>query len=156
LRDESTRLSVLKAIYASLKPNGTFVFEMGGHGNVPEVHTALLSALIHNGVTVAQARESSPWFFPSDTWMRKVLEDVGFRIEKLEVEYRPTKLTSGVNGGLEGWVRLMGAQMLDILDDDHRDSAVRETCQLLETIITREDSTQWLGYVRLRGIAIKN
>ena len=127
---------------------------MGGHGNVPEVHTALLSALV-NGATLTQARESSPWFFPSETWMRKVLEDLGFHIEILEIEYRPTKLTRGVSGGLEGWVRLMGAQMLDILDEGRRDSAVRETCQLLETIITREDGTQWLGYVRLRGIAIK-
>src|SRR5438046_1054339 len=102
LRDESTRLSVLRAIYNSLRSKGTFVFEMGGHGNVPEVHTALLSALVNNGATLTQARESSPWFFPSETWMRKVLEDLGFHIEILEIEYRPTKLTRGVSGGLEG------------------------------------------------------
>ncbi|KAL1958716.1 hypothetical protein VTO42DRAFT_3835 [Malbranchea cinnamomea] len=157
LRDETTRLQTLQAIHKSLKPNGTFVFEMGGHGNVPEVHTALLSALIHQGgKSLEEARKASPWFFPSEARMRAMLESVGFRVEKLEIEYRPTKLTDDENGGIHGWVRLMGASMLHSLEDERQEAAVKEVCDLLETIITREeDGSKWLGYVRLRGIAIK-
>ncbi|PGH18177.1 hypothetical protein AJ80_04564 [Polytolypa hystricis UAMH7299] len=155
LRDETTRLNVLRSIHASLKQGGTFVFEMGGHGNVAEVHGALIAALLHHGVPVDEARKASPWFFPSDTWMRQTLENIGFQIEKLELEYRPTKLTTEQNGGIEGWVRLMGAQMFEALDEEQRDKAVKEVCQVLETIITKEDGSKWLGYVRLRGVAVR-
>lgn len=94
--------------------------------------------------------------------MRSALEKVGFRdIEKLEIEYRPTKLTAEQkdgSGGVEGWLRLMGAQMLDVLDSEEaRDAAVKEACELLETIVTREeDGSKWFGYVRLRGVARKS
>lgn len=40
--------------------------------------------------------------------MKNALEAVGFQVEKVEIEYRP-------NGGLEDWIRLMGAQFLGIL-----------------------------------------
>lgn len=157
LKDGTTRLPVLQAIHKSLKPSGSFVFEMGCHGNCSEVHTALLSALVHQGGrSIEEAREASPWFFPSEDWMRKTLESIGFSIDKLEVEYRPTKLTTNESGGIEGWVRLMAASMLEKLDEHRKESAVRETCDLLESIITRdEDGSKWLGYVRLRGVAIK-
>ncbi|GAD96972.1 hypothetical protein PVAR5_5640 [Paecilomyces variotii No. 5] len=157
LRDESTRISALRGIYAALKSGGSFVFEMGGHGNVAEVATAIMSALVHRGVSIEKARESNPWFFPSDTWMKQTLESIGFEVEKIELEYRPTKLTTAANGGLEGWVKLMGAQMLDVLPEEERSSAVKEVCEVLQTAVTRaEDGSQWLGYVRLRGIAKKN
>ncbi|KAK2748329.1 hypothetical protein FQN57_000987 [Myotisia sp. PD_48] len=157
LRDETTRISVLKAIYDCLAPTGSFVFEMGGHGNVSEVHTALLAAVVQQGVSIQEARKASPWFFPSDTWMRKTLEDIGFHVDKLEVEYRPTQLTTDVNGGIEGWVRLMGASMLEILEPGRREAAIKQTCALLESTITREeDGSQWLGYVRLRGVVMKS
>jgi hypothetical protein len=130
---------------------------MGGAGNVAEVHTALISALVHRGLSFHQARESSPWFFPSDLWMRETLEDIGFIVQILEVEYRPTRLTTGDAGGLRGWIKLMGASMLEVVDDDcQREAAVDEVCEVLSAIVTRiEDDSQWLGYVRLRGVATK-
>ncbi|OJD13047.1 hypothetical protein AJ78_06439 [Emergomyces pasteurianus Ep9510] len=156
LKDASTRVGVLEAIYSCLKPNGVFVFEMGGHGNVPEANTALLAAVMHQGSTIQQARAANPWFFPSEAWMRTTLEKIGFHVEKLEVEYRPTKLTTDENGGIAGWVRLMGSEMLDIVKADGREAAIEEVCQLLETVITREeDGSKWLGYVRLRGVAVR-
>ena len=88
--------------------------------------------------------------------MRQTLEDIGFQVEILEVEYRATRLTSGENGGLKGWLKLMGASMLETLDDQtKREAAVAEACEILSTVITREDGSQWLGYVRLRGVARK-
>ncbi|BDD64388.1 hypothetical protein MPDQ_001655 [Monascus purpureus] len=156
LRDPSTRQSTINAIHACLKPGGSFVFEMGGHGNVPEVHAALIYALVRRGVPVHKAREAGPWFFASETWMRNALQKAGFKVEKLEVEYRPTKLTTDASGGLAGWVRLMGAQFLELLDPVQREDSVREICEVLRSVVTREeDGSQWLGYVRLRGIATR-
>lgn len=147
-------MSTLRAIHGCLKPNGSFVFEMGGHGNVPEAVTSLSFALLQQGVSIEKVREVNPWFFPSEVWMRSALESVGFEVEKIETEYRPTKLTSAANGGLAGWVRLMGAQFLEILPPEKQEAAVQQICDVLQTVVTREeDGSQWLGYVRLRGVA---
>ena len=152
LRDASTRTSVFRAAFRALKPGGELVFEMGGAGNVAEVHAALLAAVVHQGVGIEAAREASPWFFPSEELMKKILGEVGFIVEKSELEYRPTRLTTEKEGGIEGWARLMGAQILDVLPSpDQREAAVREVCDVLKTILTHEeDGSMWLGYVRLR------
>ena len=132
------------------------MFEMGGHGNVAEVMTALIYTLVQKGIPVEKAKEANPWFFPSETWMKDALETVGFQVDKVETEYRPTKLTSAVNGGLAGWIRLMGAQFLELLDEEKQGEAVKQNCEVLEPVVTRvEDGSQWLGYVRLRGVARK-
>ncbi|KAL2041577.1 hypothetical protein N7G274_005959 [Stereocaulon virgatum] len=153
LRDPSTRMSVLRGAYQALQPGGNFVFEMGAAGNVADVHTALLAALVHQGVSMEHAREACPWYFPSEQLMKNMLEEVGFKVEKSALFYRPTELT----GGLESWVRLMGAQFLDLLPtNEKKEAVVKEVCEVLKTVLTHEESgTMWLGYVRLRVTARK-
>lgn len=157
LRDASTRMSVLRGVHRVLKPGGTIVFEMGGAGNVAEAHTALLAALVHQGVGIEKAREACPWYFPSEKLMGEMLKEVGFVVEKSELEYRPTRLTTGREGGLEGWARLMGAQFLEALGEvGKREAVVREVCDVLKSVLTHEeDGSMWLGYVRLRVLARK-
>ena len=160
LREEGSRVSVLRAAYKALKPGGTFVFEMGGAGNVAEVHAALILVTArYAGISVAEARDSSPWFFPSDTRMEEMLREVGFEVLRCELEYRATKLEekSGEEGGVEGWVRLMGCIFLDIIEDkEKREDAIRDVCESLRGICGREeDGSEWLGYVRLRAEAKK-
>ncbi len=157
LRDSDARMSVLRAAYKALRPGGFFVFEMGGAGNVAEIHSALLAAVVHQGLTIEAARNASPWFFPSEQLMRQMLEEVGFDVEKSELEYRPTKATAEKDGGLEGWVRLMGANFLEALtSSEKKEAAVAEVCGVLKSVMTHEeDGSMWLGYVRLRVIAKK-
>jgi len=153
LHDTSTRLNTIKAVFSSLKAGGTFVFEAGGAGNVAEVHSALISALHHHGLSIEDARQASPWYFPSEAEMASLLKQAGFEVEKLELEYRPTKLNEGEGGGLEGWVRLMGASMIERVGQGDREAVVSEICDTLKGIVGREDGSQWLGYVRIRGVA---
>jgi len=161
LRQESTRMSFFSDIFSLLKPGGSFVFEMGGAGNVAEVHAVLVSVLCHHcNIPMEKIKEADPWFFPSDVWMRGTLEKAGFEVKVAELEYRPTKATpssSDGSGGLEGWVRLMGAQFLDLVEKgEARDDVVKQVCAALEDVITRvEDGSQWLGYVRLRAVGRK-
>jgi len=157
LRDASTRLAVLRSAFRALKSGGKFAFEMGGAGNVAEVHAALLAAVVHQDASIEQAREASPWFFPSEELMKGMLEGVGFEIEESELEYRPTPLTTEKEGGLEGWTRLMGAQILEVLaEEKKREAAVKEVFEVLKTIMMHEeDGNMWLGYVRLRVLARK-
>lgn len=156
LRDATTRQAVIKNCFDLLMPNGTFVFEMGGAGNCAEVHVALISALVHHGVTIEKAREACPWFFPSEYLMRRILESEGFRVEKAEVQYRPTKMTTEEGGGLGGWIRLHGDSFLQVLRPELRDEVVEEVSEALRSAITREeDGSMWIGYVRLRMLARK-
>ena len=130
---------------------------MGGAGNCAEVHGVLISALVHHGRSLEQARDAVPWFFPSAKWMCNTLKDLGFEVVLVESEYRPTELTTAGSSktGLEGWIRLFGASMLETLDtEEKRNSAVREACEALESAVTwEEDGREHLGYVRLRAVA---
>lgn len=90
--------------------------------------------------------------------MRGALEAAGLEVLVLEAEYRPTRLTAETvdgKGGMEGWVRLMGARFLERLPEGERDEAVRWVLEVLEGICRREDGSWWIGYVRLRGVAVK-
>lgn len=163
LRDPATREDVFRNAFRALEGGGQgrLVFEMGGHGNVAEVQAALLGALVHQGpLSIEAAREASPWFFPSPTYMERLLKGVGFEVETCELEYRPTKLNAeneDGSGGLEGWVRLMGAQFLEAVDgEEKREAVVKEVCEVLKTVLERvEDGSMWIGYVRLRVVARK-
>ncbi|GAB7364408.1 hypothetical protein MBLNU230_g4951t1 [Neophaeotheca triangularis] len=160
LRNPATRHQTLQTFHSLLRPQGRLVFEMGGAGNVAETHSALIAGLVAHGVPLARAREASPWFFPSEPWMRKVLGELGFEIEVAETEYRPTKLMhrgEDGEGGLEGWVRLMGAEFLAVLEGEElRERVVGWVCGVLESVVRREeDGSMWLGYVRLRVVARK-
>ena len=164
LRDEKTRAETLRGCYEALRPGGVFVFEMGGAGNVAEMHTAFVSALLHHtSCSVQQARDVSPWFFPDVKEMRWLLEGAGFTVDErsLELEYRPTKMETRPDGtpNVEGWVRLMGRQFLDRAQDEGKEEeVVREVCAVVETqgICGRADGRGEMGYVRLRGLVRKN
>lgn len=159
LREPSTRAAFFENVHKALRPGGKFVFEMGGKGNVAEIHTASTAALLHAGVPLERAREASPWFFPSTTWMSAALEAAGFEVETCETEYRPSLLTADKqdgSGGILGWARLMCAQFLEAAPEEKRDQVLREICDVIETVITREeDGSRYLGYVRLRAVAKK-
>ena len=157
LRDPITRHSVLESCFNLLEPKGTFVFEMGGAGNVAEAHGALISALVHHGIPIKEAREACPWFFPSENLIRQMVELAGFKVERSELQYRPTKLTEGEGGGLDGWIRLHGDGFLGLTKSTgDRESVVKEVCQSLQSVMTHEeDGSMWIGYVRLRILARK-
>jgi SAM-dependent methyltransferase len=161
LRDAQYRSEALKGCFNALKPGGQFVFEMGGAGNVAELHGTLIGALAHHtDLSMAEAADVSPWFFPDVTEMVELLKKAGFDVKAsdLELEYRPTNAEMGEDGkpNLEGWVRLMGKQFLDRAKDfGKEDQVVREVCELvgLHGIGGRANGTLQMGYVRLRGVA---
>jgi hypothetical protein len=77
----------------------------------------------------------------------------GWKVERMEREYRPTKADEG---GIEGWVRLMGKQLFDVVSDEgEREECIKEACEILKTICASPGGGDWIGYVRLRGLARK-
>lgn len=79
LRDPKTRSNTTKGCFEALKPGGLLVNESGALANMAEVHSAIISGLVTQGIPVEQARETSPWWFPSQQVMKELVEGVGFK-----------------------------------------------------------------------------
>jgi len=137
----------------ALAPGGTFVFEMGGLGNVSEIRAALLSA-VGRRVGLARAQEADPWFFPDEEWVRDVMENKvgGWKVEKAEREWRPTKAD---RSGVEGWVRLMAKQFFEVVPEGEREECIREVVDVLEVVCRQPGGGHMYSYVRLRVVARK-
>jgi hypothetical protein len=118
------------------------------------VRTSILS-VIGRRVGFEKAREADPWFFPDEAWITKTMEETvgGFKIKKIEREYRPTNADAG---GVEGWLRLMGKQFLSAVEDEgEREECVKEVCAILKTVWASPGGGDWFGYVRLRAVVHK-
>jgi len=77
----------------------------------------------------------------------------GWKVEELEREYRPTKADKG---GVRGWVELMGKQFFDALEEDVREEAVGEVCELVKgSCASPGGGGDYFGNVRLRAIVRK-
>jgi hypothetical protein len=91
-------------------------------------------SIIGRKIGYEKAREIDSWFFLDEIWMTKMMEETvgSFKIEKIEKEFRPTKAD---DGRVEGWVRLMGKQFLDAIEDKkEREECVKEICEILKTV----------------------
>ncbi|KAF5518699.1 putative methyltransferase [Colletotrichum aenigma] len=133
LRPPGAQIPVFTAVRDALLPGAPLVLEMGGLGCVCEMRTALLMA-VSRRVGIDKAKEVDPWFFPDEAWLTNALENEvgGWKVEKIEREWRPTIAD---RGGVEGWCRLMGKELLDAVEDgEEREKCVREVADVLEHI----------------------
>jgi hypothetical protein len=76
----------LQRVYTALLPNGRFVVEMGGHGNI--------AALITIGRSDLLATEAALNYFPTPAQYRARLE------QAIALHHRPTRLNER---GVRGW-----------------------------------------------------
>lgn len=151
LREESSRQPFFEAVHAALAPGGVFAFEMGGLGNVSEMRTALLMAASRR-VGLEAAKAADPWFFGDEDWAKSGLEKAGFRVEKVEREWRPT---TADKGGVEGWLRLFGSHIIEAVPEDQREAAIKEAAEVLREVCKKPDGGEMVSYVRLRALATK-
>ena len=136
---------VLRGVRRALRPGGRFVAELGGHGNVAAIYTALLAVFARRGVDLAPHL----LFFPTADEYQSLLQDHGFRVESIALIPRPTPLPTG----MRGWLNTFASGFLAMLPPPERAAAVEETEQLLRpTLCDARD--QWTAdYVRLRFAA---
>ncbi|EXF74136.1 methyltransferase [Colletotrichum fioriniae PJ7] len=155
LRPPGSHIPVFTAIRDALTPGGTFALEMGGLGNVAEMRTAIVMAVARR-VGIDKAVAVDPWFFPDEAWLKTVLEEEvgGWEVLKVEREWRPT---TADKGGVEGWVRLMGKELLDAVPEEggQREEAVREIVEVLRHVCRIPGDGEMISYVRLRCLARK-
>ncbi|KAJ6260745.1 hypothetical protein Dda_4974 [Drechslerella dactyloides] len=151
LRDEGTRHSVIAGVHDCLKNGGRFVAEMGGFGNIAELHTALTASLHHHGVSLENIKKANPWWFPSEVEMRTLLESAGFDVQVIETEWRPTELP----GGVGDWFSMFAVRLLELVEEGRRSSVVDMASRMVEGAARRGDGVWVAGYVRLRWVAVK-
>ncbi len=142
----------LTRIRQALKPGARFVAEMGGHGNIAAIRTALSAALAHFGIDAEAAAAS---FFPSATLYRSMLQQAGFHVESIDLHPRPTALPRG-SAGMENWLNTFRNGVLDRLDPCHRAEAVARTLHLLRPILSDSTGNWTADYVRLRFHATRS
>ncbi|MEZ5142897.1 MAG: methyltransferase domain-containing protein [Acidimicrobiales bacterium] len=137
---------VLRRVARALHPGGRFVAELGGHGCVAAVATALSAVLARRGIDAADV---SPWYFPTVDDYGARLVAAGFAVDTIELIPRPTPLP----GDVSDWIATFGKVFLAALPADEREAATSEAVVLLRPWLC-DDRGRWTAdYIRLRFAA---
>lgn len=138
---------MLEQVHRVLKPEGRFVAEMGGHGNIASIQVALRAVLERHGFG---DREEGTNYFPTVDSYTARLKRHGFHVEQMALIPRPTKLPES---GMEGWLRTFRSGVLQGLPEGVRERVVKETAELLAPTLRDEAGSWTADYVRLRFVA---
>ena len=146
--------AMLAGVHRALRPGGRFVAEMGGHGNIAAIRTALQAALAPFHID-AEATAAS--FFPSPDLYRRLLEAANFTVHSIDLIPRPTPLPNG----MESWLNTFRNGVLDCLNspaysENARATALANTIALLKPVLCDADGNWTADYVRLRFHATAN
>jgi trans-aconitate methyltransferase len=142
----SGQQAMLAGVHRALRPGNPkarFVAEMGGHGNIAAIRTALQATLAPFHI---DAETTAASFYPSPALYRRLLEAAGFTIQSIDLIPRPTPLPNG----MESWLTTFRNGVLDHLNPTDRAQVVANTIALLEPILRDADGNWIADYVRLR------
>jgi trans-aconitate methyltransferase len=140
--------AVIAGVWRALKPGGRFVGEMGGHGNVHLIMTALVAALDRRGL---DGRAAVPWYFPTPDEYRGLLEAQGFRVRAIDLIPRPTPLP----GDIVGWLETFAENFTRQVPAAERAGFLNEVAAALRPHLCSADGAWTADYVRLRFAADK-
>ena len=148
--------AMLAGIHRALRttPTARFVAEMGGHGNIAAIRTALQAVFEPYGI---DADTQAASFYPAPSIYRRMLESAGFTVKSIELIPRPTPLTTGPDGDnpMATWLKTFRNGILDQLPPSDRTQAIDRTVSLLKPILCDFDGNWVADYVRLRFHAAK-
>jgi SAM-dependent methyltransferase len=138
---------VIAGVARALRPGGRFVGELGGHGCVATILTALRAALERHGV---DARAVQPWYFPDHVEYRARLEAGGFTVRSIALIPRPTPLP----GDIADWLETFAERFLLAAAPAIRPVVLAEVREALRPALFR-DGVWSADYIRLRFAADK-
>ena len=139
---------VIAGVWRALKPGGRFVGEMGGHGNVDRIVTALVAALDRRGL---DGRAAIPWYFPTPDEYRGLLEARGFLVRAIELIPRPTPLP----GDIVAWLETFAESFTRCVPAAECAGLLSEVAAVLRPNLFGPDGVWTVDYVRLRFAADK-
>lgn len=142
--------SAVKCIYNTLKPNGRFVAEFGGKGNVANIVNALKGALKNEGYT--EAANKQVWYFPSLSEYTSVLEQNSLRVVYAVHFDRDTLLKD--DNGIRNWLQMFGQSYLQEVSADKMEGILQKVEEQIRPT-NFKDNYWYADYVRLRVVAFK-
>lgn len=142
---------VVACIWRALKPDGRFVAEFGGKGNVKAIIDAIYSAV--EALLCPPKQELNPWYFPSLGEYSALLEDHGFLVTYAALVDRLTPLESGEKG-LRLWLDMFGGDFMIDVPEEKRGDVIRYIETRLRPDLYRE-GTWFADYKRIRVVAVK-
>jgi SAM-dependent methyltransferase len=137
---------VIAGVARALRPRGRFVGELGGHGNVAAIATAMRAVGARRHVDPAV---TAPWFFPTAEEYRRLLTEGGFTVKEVALAPRPTPLKTG----MEGWLRTFGRSFFDQFPEPERSEVVSEVTELLQPSLCDAQGQWTADHIRLRFFA---
>ena len=137
---------VIANVARALRPRGRFVGEMGAHGNIAAITTAILAVLRVHG---SDGEARWPWYFPTPAEFAERLEAQRFVVLRMALIPRPTPLPAGMRGWLDTFANpfLVGVQSRE------RDDILDEVTSLLAPSLRGRTGDWTADNVRLRFAA---
>jgi hypothetical protein len=134
---------IIAGVKRALKPNGRFVAEFGGHGNIQSILDALQIALAERGINLDDV---NPWYFPTPDEYRALLESVGFRVDTIELIPRPTPLPTDILG----WLTVFAGDFTKLFPESEQEMFLARVMDLTAPKSQQADGSWSVDYVRLR------
>ena len=142
---------VIRSVQNALRPEGRFVAEFGGKGNIRKMQSAFDQALVE--LHAAAQVKFNPWYYPSVSEYGTLLEKNGLEVRLITLFDRPTPLADG-EAGMRNWITMFGSDYTTKLHPEWRESFIRRVEELLRPGLFR-DGQWWADYRRLRFCAWK-
>jgi hypothetical protein len=140
---------VIAGVHSALRSRGRFVGELGGHGNVAAIGTAMRAVgRVHHGDSALVA----PWFFPTVEEYSRLLTNGGFGVKEIALVPRPTP----VKTGMKGWLRTFGRSFFDQFPEPDRTKVVGEVVEPLRPSLCDARGIWTADHIRLRFFAERN
>jgi trans-aconitate methyltransferase len=140
--------NVVEGVANSLKPQGRFVGEFGGKGNVETIRQALHSGLRKRAI---EPWSVDPWYYASPQEYAALLARYGFTVEYVELIPRPTKLP----GDILGWLEVFAQPFTKSVHESARAEFLAEVRSDLASALEKPDGSWFADYVRLRFKAVR-
>lgn len=140
--------AVITGVHRALRLGGRFVAEMGGHGCVNTIKSALIDALDRRGI---DGQAAVPWYFPTVEDYSARLTRAGFRITYIALIPRPTPLP----GDVTAWLDTFAESFTSRLPADSRPAYIAEVREALRPKLCDAHGNWTADYIRLRFSASK-
>lgn len=139
---------MMAGVWRALHLGGRFVAELGGHGCVECIRSALIAALDRRGI---DGRGADPWYFPTVEDYGARLRANGFEVREIALIPRPTLLP----GDVTAWLETFAESFTACVPAPDRPGLLSEVREALRPHLCDAEGRWTADYIRLRFAAVK-